>query len=505
MKRALVLLALLATTLHAAPPDPAAVAARARAWRMAHEREIVSEFTTLLAIPNLASDTPNIERNATALAAMLERRGVKVQLIREPGVPPLVVGDIVVGDLAAAGAKRTIAFYAHYDGQPVDATQWTSPPWEPVLRDASGKVAESGAPIDPEWRIYGRSAGDDKGTIIAMLAGLDALRAAGLKPQVNVKFVYEGEEEAGSPHLPMLLEKHADALRADAWFLCDGPVHQSRRMQLFFGARGITDVELTVYGPVKGLHSGHYGNWVPNPIVDLTHLVDSMRDAEANILIKDFYADVAPLTESERKALGEIPDVDAALRSEFGIGRTEGEGHSLNEQILRPALNLRGIAGGRVGATASNTINTEASASIDFRLVPNETPESVRDKVEKHLQAQGWFIVRDKPDVATRMAHPRVVRAVWGPGYPPSRTSMDDPFAKAATSIVSAAAGQPIVRMPSLGGSIPMYLFARGGVPVIGLPIANHDDNQHSSNENLRIRNLWDGIEVFAALFASTK
>jgi acetylornithine deacetylase/succinyl-diaminopimelate desuccinylase-like protein len=205
------------------------IAAKARAWRIAHEREIVDEFTTLLAIPNLASDAPNIERNATALAAMLERRGVKTQLVREPGVPPLVVGD-----LAVPGAKRIIAFYAHYDGQPVDATQWTSPPWSPVLRDG---------------RIYARSAGDDKGTIIAMLAALDALHAANVKPLVNVKFVYEGEEEAGSPHLPMLLEKHADALRADAWFLCDGPVHQSRRMQLFFGARGITDLELTCTGP----------------------------------------------------------------------------------------------------------------------------------------------------------------------------------------------------------------------------------------------------------------
>ena len=500
MKRALVLFALAACVAQAAQPDPAAIAAKARVWRAAHEREIVSELTTLLAIPNLASDSPNIERNAAAIVAMLERRGVKARLVREPGVPPLVVGD-----LAALGATRTIAYYAHYDGQPVDATQWTSPPWTPVLRDAKGDAVDASgvAAFDPEWRIYARSAGDDKGTIIAMVAALDALHAGGVKPLVNIKFVFEGEEEAGSPHLPMLLEKHADDLRADAWFLCDGPVHQSRRMQLYFGARGVTDVELTVYGPVKGLHSGHYGNWAPNPIVDLTHLIDSMRDAEAKILIKDFYADVKPLSDGERKALAEIPNVDAALELEFGIGRTEGEGRSLNEQILAPALNLRGIVGGRVGAAASNTINTEASASIDFRLVPSETPVSVREKVERHIAAQGFFIVREKPDLATRMTHPRVVRVAWGSGYPPSRTSMDDPFAKQATAILTGALGQTPVRMPSLGGSIPMYLFARGGVPVIGLPIANHDDNQHAANENLRLRNLWDGIEVYAALFAS--
>lgn len=487
MRNALLLFFLMAASAHAAT-DAASVAARTRVWRVAHEREIVAEFTRMLAIPNLASDAPNIERNATGIAAMLEARGVKTRIIRDFGAPPLIVGDLVT-----PGAKKTIAFYAHYDGQPVDASQWTSPPWSPVIRD------------DPDPRIYARSAGDDKGTIEAQLAALDALRAADIKPSINVKFVYEGEEEAGSPHLPALLEKYADALRADAWFLCDGPVHQSRRAQLFFGARGVTDLELTVYGPIKALHSGHYGNWVPNPIVELAHLLDTMRSTEGYILIKAFYDDVVPLTEDEKKALAEIPDVDADLQREFAIGRTEGDGRSLNELILRPAMNLRGIAGGRVGASASNTINTEASASIDFRLVPNETPESVRAKVERHIAEQGWFIVSDAPDAATRLAHARVARLRWGSGYPPSRTSMETPFAKSAVAIMTAALGQSPVRLPSLGGSIPMYLFARGGVPVIGLPIANHDDNQHAANENLRLHNLWDGIEIYAALFAELR
>jgi acetylornithine deacetylase/succinyl-diaminopimelate desuccinylase-like protein len=471
-------------------------------WRAAHEREIVTQFMQLLSIPNLASDAENINRNAEAIKALLESRGVKARVIRDFGAPPLVVGE-----LAAPDAKTTIAFYAHYDGQPVDAAQWTSPPWSPVLRDQSGNAIDPSAvsAFDPEWRIYARGAGDDKVSIVAMLGALDAMHAAKINPSVNVKFVYEGEEEAGSPHLGAYLDKYADALHADAWFLCDGPVHQSRRMQLFFGARGVTDLELTVYGPIKGLHSGHYGNWVPNPIVDLTHLVDSMRDAAANVLIKDFYDDVAPLTESEKKAIAEIPDVDADLKREFAIARTEGDGRSLNEQILKPAINLRGIAGGRTGATASNTIATEASASFDFRLVPNETPDSIRAKVEKHISDRGWFIVRDAPDVATRLAHPRIARLRWGAGYPPYRTSMDTPFGKSAVAIVANAVGYPPVRLPSLGGSIPMYLFARGGVPVIGLPIANHDDNQHAANENLRLHNLWDGIEIYTALFSQLK
>lgn len=489
---------LVATSVHAA--TAADVASRARAWRAAHETEIVKQFTMLLAIPNLASDTTDIQRNAHMIESMLTARGVSTHLILEQGVPPLVVGDLIV-----PGAKRTIAFYAHYDGQPVDAAQWKSPPWTPVVRDANGNaISADAAKFDPEARVYARSASDDKGTIIAMLAALDALRAANIRPAVNVKFVYEGEEEAGSPHLPMLLEKHPAELRADAWFLCDGPVHQSGREQLYFGARGIAEVEMTVYGPVKGLHDGHYGNWVPNAAVELTHLLDSMRDEQANILIKDFYDDVAPLTASERAALAEIPDVDGALKKEFGIGRTEGEGRSLNEQILRPALNIRGLASGHVGAKASNTISTDATASIDFRLVPNETPDAIRSKVETHVAAQGYFIVRDVPELATRLAHPKIARLVWGAGYPPARTSMDDPFAQSAAAIVREATGEAPVRMPSLGGSIPMYLFAHG-TPVLGLPIANHDNNQHAANENLRLFNLWRGIDVYAALFAELR
>jgi len=275
-------------------------------------------------------------------------------------------------------------------------------------------------------------------------------------------------------------------------------------MQLYFGARGVCDLEITVYGPARPLHSGHYGNWAPNPIGALTHLIDSMRDADGRILIPGFYDDVVPLTDGEKQALSEIPDVDADLKRELALGRTEGSGRSLNELILQPALNLRGISAGQVGERASNTIQSEARASIDFRLVPAETPDSVRTRVEKFVADQGWFIVRETPDAATRMAHERVVRLNWGAGYPPARTSLDLPIARQMAAIMTSAFGYAPVRMPSLGGSIPMYLFQRGGrTPVIGLPIANHDNNQHAANENIRLQNLRDGIDVFAALFAA--
>jgi len=439
------------------------------------KQKVIDEFLAFLAIPNLASDTPNINRNADAIVAMFARRNIEAKLLRVDGAPPLVVAEI-----PAPGATRTVNYYAHYDGQPVDEKQWTSPPWSPVIRGD---------------RIYARSAGDDKGAIMAMLAAIDAMRAAGKHPSVNLKFVFEGEEEAGSPHLAAYLAKYADALHGDVWMLCDGPVHQSRRMQLFFGARGITELELTTYGPIKGLHDGHYGNWVPNPIVMLTHLIDSMRDDNGRILIDHFYDDVV------RTELHDIPPVEDQLKKEFAIGRTEAD--SLFASILLPALNVRGISSGHVGEQASNTIQTEATASIDFRLVPNETPDSVRVLVEKHIAQQGYFIVHETPDAATRAAHARVARLVWNTsgGYPPARTSPDLPVSREVIDVVTNAVGKPVI-IPSLGGSIPMYLFKES---VIGLPIANHDDNQHASDENLRLQNLWDGITIFEALFEQMK
>ena len=498
MKTALVAALLLFNT--SAWADPAGVAKQTRAWRANHEREILAEFADLLSIPNLANDAPNIQRNAEAIRAMCEKRGLATKLLTIEGAPPMVVANLSVPE-----AKRTIAFYAHYDGQPVDASQWKSPPWQPAMRDQAGNDVDwrAAKSIDPEWRLFARSSGDDKAPIVAMLAALDALTAGSIKPSVNLRFVFEGEEEAGSPHLADYLKRYRDELRADAWLFCDGPVHQSRRMELVFGARGTIGLELTVYGPIKGLHDGHYGNWVPNPIVRLTHLINSMRDEEGRILIKGFYDDVRAPTAAEKAALKKIPNVEADLLREFQIGSTEGNRKPLNELLMLPGLNLRGIESGRVGEQASNTIPTDARASIDFRLVPDETPDSIKPLVENHIAAQGYTIVRQTPDAATRLATAKIVKVDWGPGYPASRTPLDLPFSRELAGIMTAAGHEPVL-LPTAGGSLPMHLFHEGtSAPVIAFPIVNHDNNQHAANENLRLQNLWDGLEVFAAFFSS--
>ncbi|HXF05922.1 MAG TPA: M20/M25/M40 family metallo-hydrolase, partial [Blastocatellia bacterium] len=203
------------------------------------------------------------------------------------------------------------------------------------------------------------------------------------------------------------------------------------------------------------------------------------------------------------RALAEAPDIDAVLRNDVGVAWSEGEGRKLIELIMAPALNVRGLRAGHVGPMAQNAIPTEATASIDFRLVPNQTPEGVRRRVEDHIRRQGFHIVSETPDLSLRRRHPRLVKLEWGPGYPPARTSMDAPVSQAVIRLLTDALGTPIVALPTLGGSVPMYLFLDVlKTPVIGVPIVNHDNNQHGANENLRLQNLWDGIEMFAVLLA---
>ena len=473
-------------------------------YRAAREREILRELSSLVSLPNRAADDADIRRNATHLVKMLERRGIAARLLEGPGGPPAVYGE-----LPARGATRTVVFYAHYDGQPVSPEKWATPPFAPVLRDAAleagGRIldpAELSSPFDPEWRLYGRSASDDKAPIVAMLTALDALREAGVEPSVNLKFFFEGEEEAGSANLAGQLAAHADTLSADLWLFCDGPVHQSGRQQVVFGVRGVVGLEITLYGPLRPLHSGHYGNWAPNPATELAGLVAGLRDDQGRILIDGFYDPVAPLSEAVRRTLTSVPDPDAELRRSFALGRTEG-GRRLIESILAPALNVRGLRSGEVAELARNAVPTEATASIDFRLVPDQTPAEVRRLTEEHLRRRGYALVVEAPDAEMRRANPRLARLEWDEGYPALWTDPGLPVSRAVVAAVAEAIGEPPVEVPTLGGSLPLHQFRRLlGVPVIVVPMVNHDNNQHAPNENLRLGNLWRGIDVYAHLMA---
>ncbi len=500
---------LLGTDIAAAPATRAEsardVVERVRAWRGEHGRQVLDELMGLLEIPNASGDRESIRRNAEALVAMLERRGARAEILEnEPG-PPAVLGEI-----RTPGAERTVVFYGHYDGQPADPADWTTPPWTPTLRDgllsAGAKVLDVSAldgEIDEDWRLYARSASDDKGPIVAVLSALDALRALDIPLSVNLKIFLEGEEEAGSAHLESMLARHRKRLDGDVWLFGDGPVHQSGRVQVVYGVRGVMGLEITCYGPVRPLHSGHYGNWAPNPIAVLAELVVGLRDSEGRILVEGFYDDVEPPSELARQALRDVPAPDAQLARELALGRTEGGGRSLMEGLLRPALNLRGVRAAQVGEGARNVIPTEARVSIDFRLVPGQQPERVRALVEAHLEKAGYSITGAVPDPDTRRAHPRLVRLEWEEGYAAMGTPMDLPVARAVPAILDEALDDPVVRVPLLGGSLPLVRFQEAlETPLIIVPIVNHDNNQHAADENLRIGHLWRGIEAYAVLLA---
>lgn len=489
--------------------SPAQIAEEVRAYRVANEGRIVRELVEFLAIPNVATDTANIQRNADKLIEMLEARGIETHPLPITGR-----GPVIFGKLSTPEAKRTVIFYAHYDGQPVDPAAWTDrKPFEPVLRtnsiEAAGKLipfpafsADKEVIYSDDWRIYARSASDDKSPIVALLAALDALRAKKIPLRVNLKVILDGEEEAGSPNLERTLLAHRNLLSGDLLITADGPVHQSGAPLIAFGNRGVADASLTLYGPVRGLHSGHYGNWAPNPAFALAHLLASMKNSEGHVLIDGFYDDVVPLTDVERKALDEMPNNDAELMRELQFAQPEGGGKKLVELINLPSLNIRGIRSGYVGQQSQNIVPEEAEVSLDLRLVKNIDPRKQFDRLVAHVRKQGYYVTDKEPTKEERLTHLHVAKLIYGGGYLASRTPMNLPVAKKLTEVVEGAVQGAVVKMPTMGGSVPMYIFENLTLPVIGVPIVNYDNHQHSSDENLRLGHFWRGIEIYAAILA---
>jgi acetylornithine deacetylase/succinyl-diaminopimelate desuccinylase-like protein len=500
-------IALVATSLLICQFSVAQTVGVVREYRRANEHRILSEFVRLLSIPNVARDRENIQRNASLLVEMMRARDLSPQLLEagSSDTPPAVFGEWKV-----SGATRTIVFYAHYDGQPTDPAKWTgTQPWQPTLRDApfetGGKIlAMPGASdaINPEWRLYARSSSDDKAGVMSILTAFDALKAKGIAPTVNLKFFFEGEEEAGSPHITEILSRHRALLAADAWIICDGPVHQSGRKQVVFGVRGDTNVDVTVFGAKRPLHSGHYGNWAPNPAMLLVKLLASMKDNAGRVIIQGWYDDVEPLGEAERRALNDAPAYDEQLKKELGIAQTEGGGRSLLELINQPSLNINGIQSAEVGALSRNVIPTSATAALDLRLVKGNDYQRQVERLVAHIKRQGFFVTDHDPTDAERAAHPLIAKVVHrAGGYNAERTSMSLPVSLSVVAAVQTTSADPAIRMPTLGGSLPLSLIRETlNVPTITVPVANYDNNQHAENENIRLQNLWDGIDTYAAL-----
>ncbi len=497
--------ALLATQALAQTPQPRNIGPLVDAYVTSHQREIVSQLADLLAIPNVRSDPAGMRRNAGALRALLAQRGMTAEILETTGQP------IVVGDLQVPGATRTLLLYAHYDGQAVNPRAWKQPsPFTPVLRD--GRLEDGAreitdfrtrATFNADWRLYARSASDDKAPIVAICAAIDALKASGVALTSNVRVLLDGEEESSSPSLAQAIAKNRSRFAADLMLFLDGPTHPSGRPTIAFGARGLLGVEITVYGPKMELHSGHYGNWVPNPAMELARLLASMKDDSGRVLVKGFYDGIAPLTAAEDSMLASVPDDPAALMKLFGIAEPERKGLTLQQAVQLPSLNVRGLESANVGETARTVIPSRAVASIDVRLIKETTASELAAKIRAHVRAQGFHVVDTDPDDATRARYGRIAKVVTGErgatnGY---RTDVASRESQAVISAMTRVLGERPVLIRTMGGTVPITPITDiMGFPAIIVPTVNYDNNQHSDNENLRLGHFFTSIKTIAAL-----
>ena len=459
---------------------------------------ILREFMELVSIPNVRSDLPNIKRNAEQLRHMLERRGMRPEIWDTPTTP------LVFGERLSPGATKTILFYIHFDGQAVDAKRWTqADPFTPVLR--TGSIDEGAKEVTDlasrttfpdNWRVYARSAGDDKGPIQAFVSALDAL---GGTPTHNIKVILHGEEEGGSVALPAVVKAHGDRLRSDVLIILDGPQHPSGKPTVYYGARGGASLEVTVYTAKSAMHSGNYGNWLPDANLRLAQLLGTMVEPSGRVAIRGFYDDVPPFSEADTAMMAAVPDNTAAMRQLYGIGSVDGAASSLQEGLNLPAFSVHTMKGGEVGGV----IAASATAEIALRLVKENSARAMVNRVLEHIRAQGYFIVDRDPDVATLASHPRIAKVTTRAGEAMGawRTDPRTPAVGFVADALQAEWGAPPVRIRTLGGGVPAGPFIEAfDVPTVGVSLANYDDNQHADNENLRLGNLWDGIASLAAI-----
>jgi acetylornithine deacetylase/succinyl-diaminopimelate desuccinylase-like protein len=471
---------------------------KVREWRAAHERQILTELIQLVSLPSIASNKADILKNAEALTAMFQKRGFSVKRIVTPGSP------VLVAERVAAKPAGTLTFYMHYDGQPTEAKDWTmGQPFVPAAFKGSEKIDlfAGNGPVDPDARIYARAVADDKGPIIAFLSAVDGLLDAKVTLPWTLRVVLDGEEEAGSPNFEAAMTANAASVRADLAVIVDSPRHASNLPTVFYGSRGLAGAEITIYGATGDLHSGNYGNFVPDPAMALAKLLASMKDDRGNVVIKNFYDGVVPLTAIERRAIDEIPNVDQKLLEQFGVAQSEHPESRIELQHNRPTLSVVGLSSGTVGAGARNAISASATGRVEIRLVNGLDEKTQTERLLAHIREQGYHIVSAPPDMAARRKYSKIARVTaQGGGFPIGKGSMEDPRTQMAANAIRAL-DQRLVQMPTIGGSLPFSTFASAlSLPTIGLAVVNFDNNQHAVNENLRVGHLWEAIDIFAAL-----
>lgn len=469
------------------------------------ELESLTLFRDFLSYPNDAHNGDDILRMVEWLEPQLTSRGFSVQRLKTPGAP------ILLAERGANGAKRTALIYLQADGQPVDPSKWNQPsPWQATFKrrldDGSWTPIEwprAGDAVSEDWRIFARSASDSKGPMTQFLRALDRLRGDGLEPAYNLKVFIDTEEELGSPHLPEAVEANKDMLASDFLLIFDGPPHASNKPTVTFGARGVSTITLTTYGPKAPQHSGHYGNFVPNPALALAKLLASMNSDDGRVRIKGFY-DGIKLTKDVKKILAAVPDDEEKILAEMGLIRHDNVAPSLQEAIQYPSLNIRGMASAWIGASARTIIPDTATAEIDIRTVKESDPARLIGLVRRHVEQEGYYVIDRAPTDEERLAHPRIATLVYEISYGAFRSDFDASAGRVARSGLKSLYGEEPILIRSFGGSIPIApLVETLGISAAVVPTVNIDNNQHSPNENIRLGEFLEGIDRLEAVLTA--
>jgi acetylornithine deacetylase/succinyl-diaminopimelate desuccinylase-like protein len=468
--------------------------------------ESMGDFRTFLAIPNDALKLDDIQKNLAWCDVNLASRGFNMKVWKTETRPILFAQKI-----GQAGLP-TVLFYFHIDGQSVDPQFWYQDnPYEAVLKksvEGEGWVDMDWSELsidnyNPDWYMFARSASDSKNNLMMFITALDILHEEGKELPYNLKLVLDFEEEKSSPSLAGAVIQHKDTLSADMLVIYDGPRHISNEPTLAFGARGIAGVTMTVYGPVFPQHSGHYGNYAPNPALRLSQLLASMKDEDGRVLIEGFY-DGITFDEKTLAVLNAVPDNEAVIQAKLGFKGADKVADTYQKALQYPSLNIKGMLSGWVGAETRTIVPAKATVEMDIRLVVESDPERLLQLLREHIENEGYHIIDHKPTQRERLTYPKICRMSSSVSYQAFRTEFDTPIGNWLTKAMRNAFNKEPVRTRTMGGSIPIAPFIQTlDVPAVVVPTANRDNNQHSPNENIRLGNYVEGVQALYSILST--
>ena len=460
------------------------------------------EYREFLSLPNDANNEDELIPNMIWCEEAFQRRGFTTERLKTKRLP------LILAEKQYSGAKNTVLFYIQIDGQPVDPSKWFQEgPFVPTLKKQVKKDKWETIPweslyknYDDDWRIFARSASDAKGPINSFLIALDIIAEKGIKPDYNIKVIMDMEEEMGSPNLRPAVKKFRKKLKADRLVILDGPRHPSNEPTLTFGARGIVAIQLKVHGPKFPQHSGHYGNYVPNPAVRLSQLIASMKDDDGKVTIPGYY-DGITISEEARAIMSAVPDDEKFIQRSIGISEPDKVANNYQESIQYPSLNVRGMQSGWVEKEVRTIIPSYALAEIDVRLVKETDPNRIIKLIKNHIKSQGYYIIDRDPKDNERSRYNKIASFNYRIGYQAFRTPVNSEIAYwLRAALVNGFGKEPIIKRTS-GGSIPISPFVNTlNIPAVTVPTVNPDNNQHSPNENLRVGNLIESIRTHVSL-----